>query len=142
MYANSLSEIHSALSSKMSDVNEKINRLEQAKRQIKDEQNACLGEIAKIKNPDLGKSWTGNRAEDFQDARSDAYKAMTTIIHDDYDDYQEKIDGKIMMLNIEKKALSAAGTIAHEADALLGKGEAVIDKLESKISYLNGWLFL
>ncbi|MDM5214545.1 DUF5082 family protein [Peribacillus sp. NJ4] len=141
MYANSLSEIHSALSSKMSDVNEKINRLEQAKRQIKDEQNACLGEIAKIKNPDLAKSWTGNRAEGFQDARSDAYKAMSTIIHDDYDDYQEKIDGKIMMLNIEKKALSAAGTIAHEADVLLGKGEAVIDQLESKISYLKGWLF-
>ncbi|MGG0789256.1 DUF5082 family protein [Peribacillus simplex] len=141
MYANSLSEIHSTLSSKMSDVNEKINRLEQAKRQIKDEQNACLGEIAKIKNPDLAKSWTGNRAEDFQDARSDAYKAMSTIIHDDYDDYQEKIDGKIMMLNIEKKTLSAAGTIAHEADVLLGKGEAVIDQLESKISYLKGWLF-
>ncbi|TVX80238.1 DUF5082 domain-containing protein [Peribacillus simplex] len=125
----------------MSDVNEKINRLEQAKRKIKEEQNACLGEIAKIKNPDLAKSWTGNRAEDFQDARSDAYKAMSTIIHDDYDDYQEKIDGKIMMLNIEKKALSAAGTIAHEADVLLGKGEAVIDQLESKISYLKGWLF-
>ncbi|MFS0602652.1 DUF5082 family protein [Peribacillus frigoritolerans] len=141
MYANSLSEIHSTLSSKTSDVNEKINRLEQAKRQIKEEQNACLGEIAKIKNPDLAKSWTGNRAEDFQDARSDAYKAMSTIIHDDYDDYQEKIDGKIMMLNIEKKALSAAGTIAHEADVLLGKGEAVIDQLESKISYLKGWLF-
>ncbi|MFS0761896.1 YwqH-like family protein [Peribacillus phoenicis] len=141
MYANSLSEIHSALSSKMSDVNEKINRLEQAKRQIKEEQNACLGEIAKIKNPYLAKSWTGKRAEDFQDARSDAYKAMSTIIHDDYDDYQEKIDGKIMMLNIEKKALSAAGTIAHEADVLLGKGEAFIDQLESKISYLKGWLF-
>ncbi|CAH0280679.1 DUF5082 family protein [Peribacillus sp. NPDC101481] len=141
MYANSLSEIHSALSSKMSDVNEKINRLEHAKSQIKVEQNACLGEIAKIKNPDLAKSWTGNRAEDFQDARIDAYKAMSTIIHDDYDDYQEKIDGKIMILNIEKKALSAAGTIAHEADVLLGKGEAVIDQLESKISYLKGWLF-
>ncbi|WP_232783006.1 DUF5082 family protein [Bacillus sp. BA3] len=141
MYANSLSEIHSALSSKMSDVNEKINRLEHAKSQIKVEQNACLGEIAKIKNPDLAKSWTGNRAEDFQDARIDAYKAMSTIIHDDYDDYKEKIDGKIMILNIEKKALSAAGTIAHEADVLLGKGEAVIDQLESKISYLKGWLF-
>ncbi|MFD6207905.1 DUF5082 family protein [Peribacillus sp. NPDC060253] len=141
MYANSLSEIHSALSSKMSDVNEKINRLEQAKRQIKEEQNACLGEIAKIKNPDLEKSWTGNRAEDFQDARSDAYKAMSTIIHDDYDDYQEKIEGKITILNIDKIALSAAGTIAHEADVLLGKGEAVIDQLESKISYIKGWLF-
>ncbi|MFF2853634.1 DUF5082 domain-containing protein [Peribacillus sp. NPDC058002] len=141
MYANSLSEIHSALSSKMSDVNEDINRLEQAKRQIKEEQNACLGEIAKIKNPDLGKSWTGNRAEDFQDARIDAYKAMSTIIHDDYDHYQEKIAGKIMMLNIEKKALSAASTIAHEADVLLDKGEAVIGQLESKISYLKGWLF-
>ncbi|CAH0286575.1 hypothetical protein SRABI96_04132 [Peribacillus sp. Bi96] len=141
MYANSLSEIHSALSSKTSDVNEKINRLEQAKRQIKEEQNACLGEIAKIKNPDLEKSWTGNRAEDFQDARSDAYKAMSTIIHDDYDDYQEKIEGKITILNIEKIALSAAGAIAHEADVLLGKGEAVIHQLESKISYLKGWLF-
>ncbi|MBK5444662.1 MULTISPECIES: hypothetical protein [unclassified Peribacillus] len=50
-------------------------------------------------------------------------------------------NGKTTMLNIEKKAMSAAGTIAHEADALLGKGEAVIDQLESKISYLKGWLF-
>ncbi|MDQ7860402.1 hypothetical protein RCO48_02925 [Peribacillus frigoritolerans] len=37
----------------------KINRLEQAKRQIKEEQNACLGEIAKIKNPDLEKKLDG-----------------------------------------------------------------------------------
>ncbi|MCK1994126.1 DUF5082 domain-containing protein [Peribacillus muralis] len=141
MQANSLSEIHSVISGRMSDVSEKINRLEQAKRQIKEEQNTCLWEIGKIKHPELARSWTGNRADDFQAARSDAYKAMSTIFHDDYDDYQEKIEGKITMLNIEKKGLSAAGTIAHEADALLGKGEAVIDQLENKISYLKGWLF-
>ncbi|WP_340372675.1 DUF5082 family protein [Peribacillus sp. FSL E2-0218] len=141
MHANSLREIHSAISGRMSDVSEKINRLEQAKRQINEEQDICLGEIRKIIHPELAGSWTGNRADDFQDARSDAYKAMSTIIHADYDDYQEKIEGKITMLNIEKTALSAAGTIAHEADALLEKGEAVIDQLESKLSYLKGWLF-
>ncbi|MFD4818353.1 hypothetical protein [Peribacillus butanolivorans] len=31
-------------------------------------------------------------------------------------------NGKTTMLNIEKKAMSAAGTTAHEADVLLGKG--------------------
>ncbi|MFJ7754237.1 YwqH-like family protein [Peribacillus muralis] len=141
MHANTLREIHSAISGRMSDVSEKINRLEQAKRLINEEQNTCLGEIGKIKYPELAGSWTGKRAGDFQDARSDAYKAMSTIIHVDYDDYQEKIEGKITMLNIEKTALNAAGTIAHEADVLLGKGETFIEQLESKISYLKGWLF-
>lgn len=32
-------------------------------------------------------------------------------------------NGKTTMLNIEKKAMSAAGTTAHEADVLLGKGK-------------------
>jgi hypothetical protein len=141
VYADILSNIHSAISSKKADLNVKIERLENAKNDIIKEQSMCLNEIRKIKEPELGGSWTGNRSDHFQDARHDAYNVMFSIIHDDYDDFQWKIEAMITKLNAENTLLSIAGNIAHEADVLLGKGEAVIDQLESKISYLKGWLF-
>ncbi|KRF52003.1 DUF5082 family protein [Peribacillus frigoritolerans] len=141
VYADILSNIHSAISSKKADLNVKIERLENAKNDIIKEQSMCLNEIRKIKEPELGGSWTGNRSDHFQDARHDAYNVMFSIIHDDYDDYQWKIEAMITKLNAENTLLSIAGNIAQEADSLLNKGEEAFEQLESKISDLKRRLF-
>jgi hypothetical protein len=66
---------------------------------------------------------------------------MFSIIHDDYDDYQWKIEAMITKLNAENTLLSIAGNIAQEADHLLSKGEEAFEQLESKISDLKRRLF-
>ncbi|MDQ7864201.1 hypothetical protein RCO48_33230 [Peribacillus frigoritolerans] len=57
---------------------------------------------------------------------------MFSIIHDDYDDYQWKIEAMITKLNAENTLLSIAGNIAQEADSLLSKGEEAFEQLDSK----------
>ncbi|MGE7765735.1 YwqH-like family protein [Peribacillus sp. NPDC096540] len=137
VYADILSNIHSAISSKKASLDEKIERLVKAKDDIIKEQSMCLNEIRNIKNPDLGSSWTGSRSDNFQEARSDAYNVMFSVIHDDYDDYQWKIEAMITKLSAENTLLSIAGNIAQEADSLLSKGEEAFEQLESKISDLK-----
>ncbi|WP_057914781.1 DUF5082 family protein [Peribacillus muralis] len=137
VYAEILSNINSAISSKKANLNIKIDRLIAAKNDIIAEQSMCLNEIRKINNPELGRNWTGKRSDDFQEARQDAYNAMFNVIHDDYDDYQWKIEAMITKLNAENTLLSIAGNIAQEADHLLNKGEDAFEQLESKISDLK-----
>lgn len=132
VYADILSNINSAISSKKADLNVKIERLENAKNDIIKEQSMCLNEIRKIKDPGLGGSWTGNRSDQFQEARHDAYNVMFSIIHDDYDDYQWKIEAMITKLNAENTLLSIAGNIAQEADSLLSKGEEALSSWKVK----------
>lgn len=141
VYADILSQMHSAISSKKASINEKIDRLVKAKHEIMEEQSVCLNEIRKIKTPELGKSWTGERSDKFQEARQDAYQVMFGVIHDDYDDYQWKIEAMITKLNAENTLLSIAGNIAHEADHLLNKGEEAFEQVESKIADLKRRLF-
>ncbi|MFJ7754660.1 YwqH-like family protein [Peribacillus muralis] len=141
VYADILSNMHAAISNKKASLNEKIERLVKAKNEMMAEQSMCLNEIRKIKNPDLGDSWTGERSEKFQEARHDAYQVMFGIIHDDYDDYQWKIEAMITKLNAENTLLSIAGNIAHEADHLLSKGEEAFEQVESKIEDLKRRLF-
>ncbi|MEJ9230540.1 DUF5082 domain-containing protein [Peribacillus butanolivorans] len=137
VYADILSNMHSAISSKIASLDEKIERLVKAKDGIIKEQSMCLNEIRNIKNPELGSNWTGSRSDDFQEARGDAYNVMFSIIHDDYDDYQWKIEAMITKLNAEKTLMNLAGSIAQEADHLLDKGEEALGQLESKISDLK-----
>ncbi|MCK1993578.1 DUF5082 domain-containing protein [Peribacillus muralis] len=137
VYAEILSNINSAISSKKANLNIRIDRLVAAKNDIIAEQSMCLSEIRKINNPELGRNWTGKRSDDFQEARQDAYNAMFNVIHDDYDDYQWKIEAMITKLNAENTLLSIAGNIAQEADHLLNKGEDAFEQLESKISDLK-----
>ncbi|MFD9625508.1 DUF5082 domain-containing protein [Peribacillus muralis] len=137
VYAEILSNINSAISSKKANLNIKIDRLVAAKNDIIAEQSMCLSEIRKINNPELGRNWTGKRSDDFQEARQDAYNAMFNVIHDDYDDYQWKIEAMITKLNAENTLLSIAGNIAQEADHLLNNSEDAFEQLESKISDLK-----
>ena len=135
-----ISDYSSAFSSGIANLEEQISRLKQAKTQIKNEQEASLVEIKEIKKPELGKSWTGNRATDFNESRSGAYKVMLTIVQDEYDDYQAKIEQKITFLEIQKAAMAAAEKAAREASELLSKGEEFLDQVESKVSDLKKWV--
>ncbi|MFJ7829524.1 DUF5082 family protein [Peribacillus sp. NPDC097224] len=136
-----ISDYSSAFSSGIANLEEQISRLKQAKTQIKNEQEASLVEIKEIKKPELGKSWTGNRATDFKESRSGAYKVMLTIVRDEYDDYQAKIEEKINSLERQKAILEAAVAAAREASNLLSKGEEFLDQVESKVSDLKKWVF-
>ncbi|MGE7780489.1 YwqH-like family protein [Peribacillus sp. NPDC097264] len=136
-----ISDYSSAFSSGIANLEEQISRLKQAKTQINNEQEASLIEIKEIKKPELGKSWTGNRATDFNESRSGAYKVMLTIVQDEYDDYQAKIEEKINSLERQKAILEAAVAAAREASNLLSKGEEFLDQVESKVSDLKKWVF-
>lgn len=66
VYADILSQMHSAISSKKANINEKIDRLVKAKNEIMEEQSMCLNEIRNIKTPELGKNWTGSARINFK----------------------------------------------------------------------------
>ncbi|TCP31223.1 uncharacterized protein DUF5082 [Scopulibacillus darangshiensis] len=136
-----LSSVHSAIASQSGDIDRQITKLEHAKSRIESEQNACLGEIKKVEQPDLGKDWSGTRAGKFDDAREAARQAMTNIYEYDYDMYKSRIDGRINGLKIERGALNAASAIAHEASELMEKGEDFMEAAGDKLSELKGWLF-
>lgn len=129
-----LSDYSSSFSSGIANLEEQISRLKLAKTQINNEQEASLVEIKEIKKPELGKSWTGNRATDFKESRSGAYKVMLTIVQDEYDDYQTKIEEKISALELQKAMLEVHEKAAREASNLLSKGEEFLDQVESKVS--------
>ncbi|MDI3410560.1 YwqH-like family protein [Bacillus sonorensis] len=136
-----LDRIHSAISSQSADLEEKISRLKRAKSKIEAEQNTSMEEIKNIKKPELGSSWKGSRSEKFNDARDEAYNEMENIIADDYESYKSRIQSKIVLLEIEQGALSAAKGLAHTADQLLAKGEEALDELGSTIGDLTRRLF-
>ncbi|MBM7691965.1 uncharacterized protein YukE [Peribacillus deserti] len=136
-----LNQIYSAISSRSADIDEKIARLQRAKGGIDSEQSQSLQEIRRIVQPVLGQSWTGSRAETFDEARQEAFRTMSDIVHQDYDDCSQSIESKIMMLQAERMALSLAGSLAHEASELLDIGEDAFGQLNDKINDLKRRLF-
>lgn len=140
-YSEILHAIHAAISSQSGDLDAKIERLRRAKNEIDNEQNISLGEIKKTLQPELDNFWTGTLSRKYDDARYEAYSVMQNIVNDDYDQYKEKIETKINMLEAERTALNIASAIAREADGLLSKGEQAVDRLESTISDLKRRVF-
>jgi uncharacterized protein YukE len=139
--ASTLYEIQRTISSQTNDIDEKIERLRQAKNDISREQDLLLQEIKKIKQPELGREWTGKRANDFDNEREDAYSVMQQIGQIDYSGYQRLIESKINSLEIEQSILSVTRALAYEAGQLVDKGEDAIDELSDKISDLKRRLF-
>ncbi|MFN2744799.1 MULTISPECIES: YwqH-like family protein [Bacillus] len=140
-YSDMLDRIHAAISSQSADLEEKISRLKRAKSKIEAEQNTSLKEIKKIQSPNLGSSWNGSRSEKFSEARDEAYNEMQNITMNDYESYKARIQSKIVLLEIEQGALSAARGLAHTADELLSKGEEALEELGSTIGDLTRRLF-
>jgi hypothetical protein len=138
---DSLSQIRQVISGQGADVEEKMDRLKKAKSEIEHQQNAYLGECRKINQPELGKSWTGSRAEPFHDSRDEAQQSIEAILHNEYEDYKSRIDGEIMQLSMQKEALSIAGVLAREAEELADAGEEAWEAAGNKFQDLNRWLF-
>ncbi|WP_299832318.1 DUF5082 family protein [uncultured Metabacillus sp.] len=132
-----LYSIQRSISSQSNDLEEKIQRLTQAKNDINREQDLLLQEIKKIKQPDLGKEWTGVRADNFDREREDAYTIMQRIGQIDYSSYQRLIESKINSLEIEQSVLNVTKALAYEAGQLIDKGEDAVDELASRISDLK-----
>jgi uncharacterized protein YukE len=139
--SSTLYSLQRTISSQANDINEKIERLNQAKNDIGREQDLLLQEIRKIKQPDLGREWTGKRADDYDNEREDAYAVMQKIGEIDYSSYQRLIESKINSLEIEQSFLNITRAIAYEAGQLVDKGEDAIDELSDKISDLKRRLF-
>ncbi|KAB7705324.1 DUF5082 domain-containing protein [Bacillus aerolatus] len=139
--ASMLGDIQAAISGSIAAIQEKIERLEQAKRDINAEQDQCTSEIKKIDQPALGNSWTGSRADSFDDSRDAALKEMERIVSEEYDSYIQSIENKIALLKIELAAAQAASAVAQGAERLLDKGEEFVEDVGNTINSLKGWLF-
>lgn len=140
-FSKVLNQIHGAISYQSSELNDQINRLEQAKMQIEREQSECMNEMRKILDPELEHLWKGTRADAFHEDRNEAYRIMRNIAEDDYDGYMQRIQMKIHALGVERTVLNAASGLAHEADKLLDVGEDAFEELGSKIDDLKRRLF-
>ncbi|MFB1052155.1 DUF5082 domain-containing protein [Paraliobacillus sp. JSM ZJ581] len=128
------------ISSRSSEIDEKISRLKRAKRLITDEQDDALSAVETIKNPSLKKGWVSLKAEEFYTSRDEAYQTIKKHIHN-YDSYVTTINWKIKQFELQKSSLEFASTIANQADSLLQQGEDAIDAFSRKISELKGRLF-
>ncbi|OIK09009.1 DUF5082 family protein [Bacillus sp. MUM 13] len=126
---DSLKAAHDAASSAIANFDEQIARLKAAKTDINREKDTGLTEIKAILEPDLGKSWTGERSESFEKARKKAHTAISNILNDDYDQYISEIESKITWLEIERNALAAANAAAAAAEKLVEKGEKTLEEV-------------
>lgn len=140
-FSGALTQIQSAISSQSAEIAEKISRLQQAKKDITEEQKTSLEILPQILKPTLGSSWKGNRATSFNNSRDDAHTEIVGITNDDYDAYNERIQAEINALQMQQSALDIASGMAYQASQLLDKGEEVLDELGSTINELQRRLF-
>jgi Domain of unknown function (DUF5082) len=140
-FTDTLNNIYQEIASQSDVLDEKITRLEQAKKDITEEQAISSQEISKMSNPDLGVSWTGSRAHSFHDSRTEAYDEMVEVVNTKYDDYIQKIQERITALEIERSFWDVTSSLAYEASQLLDKGEDAFEELGSKLDDLKRRLF-
>jgi len=134
--ANTLDALQDLISSKENDIEEKIQRLKQASRELSVEQNQLLQEITQIIDPNLGREWTGKRATRFESYRMEAYLAIKDIGIEAYDRYKQEIENKITSLEQIQLYLQTTKAIACEAEHLVKSSEDAA-VLEEKVSELK-----
>lgn len=128
--AHELEAISQSISAKVAEINEKIQRLETAKKDILEEKTISMNELKLVTNPELGESWTGERATKFDKDRSSAKKELNRILTDDYEEYITSIDNQISLLEFERSALNKLSFLANETSVLAEKGSAMMDKIQ------------
>ncbi|WP_079708994.1 YwqH-like family protein [Paraliobacillus ryukyuensis] len=138
--ADFLADAFHIISSRSSEIEEKIDRLQQAKYAIEDEQGQAYIEIKQIKKPSLVDEWEGAKANTFDEDRQEAYEIMQNTIND-YHSYVTQINWKIAQLQMQQSALDTASTIAYQADRLLDQGEEAVEAFGQKVNELKGALF-
>ncbi|MDY7432417.1 DUF5082 family protein [Bacillus sp. V26] len=138
-YESVLANIKSSLNGKISDVEDKIEKLKKAKKDIDTLQEEAITEIKEIVKPELGKHWTGTKADDFDKGREEAKSEAFKIVNDKYSDYMASISGEILDLEIQKATYAGELVIANGAANLLKKGEEFAEEVGNTISQLKWW---
>ncbi|WP_409509261.1 DUF5082 family protein [Bacillus spizizenii] len=138
-YESMLADIKSSLNGKISDVEDKIEKLKKAKKDIDTLQEEAITEIKDIVKPELGKHWTGTKADDFDKGRENAKSEAAKIVNDKYNEYMASIQSKIFWLETEKFELNLTKSAANAAGDLLAKGEEFVEEAGRQISKLKWW---
>ncbi|NMD72239.1 DUF5082 family protein [Bacillus sp. DNRA2] len=132
-----LAQLSSYINHQSANLEDQINRLEQAKQEIRREKNNAVAEWNTNLTPNLQDYWEGNRAKSFDESRSRAHSEMQNIFHSEYDRYIEKIDSKLTILEMEKSGLTFAKGLTCEAECLLKRGEEATEDLQRKIKQIR-----
>lgn len=138
-YESMLADIKRSLNGKISDVEDKIEKLKKAKKDIDTLQEEAITEIKEIVKPELGKHWTGTKADDFDKGREEAKSEASKIVNDKYNEYMASIQSKIFWLETEKFELNLTKSAANAAGDLLAKGEDFVEEAGRQISKLKWW---
>ncbi|WP_078393712.1 DUF5082 domain-containing protein [Shouchella patagoniensis] len=113
----------SAFVLQLGNAEEKIERLESAKKSLSSEQEMLHDHKAKIKEPELdGDNWSGNEASDHEEIRSDMYTAYT--------DSRDKVEQ--MLSSIETEISNLRGE-ANRCSASIASKESSLQLLRNRI---------
>lgn len=136
------------ISSSITELEEKIERLKGAKKSVETEQGVGEQEIKNIEKPALENDWKGALADEFDESREAAYEEMSKIFGETYDDYQTQIQSKIENLQDSLKAFQdwghAAAELSNAIAAVQGAAEEIekqMADLGSQVENLRGKLF-
>ncbi|TYS09994.1 DUF5082 domain-containing protein [Bacillus subtilis] len=138
-YESMLADIKSSLNGKISDIEDKIEKLKKAKKDIDTLQEEAITEIKDIVKPELGKHWTGTKADDFDKGREEAKSEASKIVNDKYNGYMASISGEIISLELKKATYAGELFIANGAGDLLKKGEEFAEEVGNTIRQLKWW---
>lgn len=138
-YASYLANIKSSLNGKISDVEDKIEKLKKAKKDIDTLQEEAITEIKEIVKPELGQHWKGTKADDFDKGREDAKSEASKIVNDKYNEYMSSIQMKVVGLEADKLLYTGELYAANLAGETLAKGEEFLDEAAKQINKLKWW---
>ncbi|MCY7771752.1 DUF5082 domain-containing protein [Bacillus haynesii] len=141
-HKSTLDNIQSAISQNLTDIENKIDKLMDAKKEIQTEHADGIVEIRQILNPHLDQHWTGKFAADFDKERDEAHTSMHDIVNEKYLDYIATIEREILQLKSNKAFYEGLGITAGVADSLIKQGEKVADELNDTINSIKkklGW---
>jgi Domain of unknown function (DUF5082) len=136
-----LSSLQGLINGKASEIADQLRRLREAKSEINREQNLLLGEIRNLRRPDLSDQWVGPLSDKYDADREASYQSMVQIGNEQYDLYQRVIDSRIHSLEAQQSHFSFLGSLAHEAESLLHKGEDYAEDVTAKINHIKGRIF-
>ncbi|MCO7125435.1 DUF5082 domain-containing protein [Sporolactobacillus shoreicorticis] len=136
-----LNAIFRTLAHQSAAVEDQIERLKRANRKLGQEQAAGMHVLQTLTKPELGANWSGSKARAFQKKRDAAQDNMREKLTTRVDGYQQRIEAKIHELQLKRDFLAGTSAMAHEAGALVHKGEKAADALEHQLSKIKGRLF-
>ncbi|KIN54628.1 DUF5082 domain-containing protein [Bacillus subtilis] len=138
-YESMLADIKSSLNGKISDVEDKIEKLKKAKKDIDTLQEEAITEIKEIVKPELGKHWTGTKADDFDKGREEAKSEASKIVNDKYNEYMASIQMEIIQLESMKFLYDKELKLANFAGHTLSKGEEFLEDAVNQIKSIKLW---